>query len=136
MIPQHFVDLAALPLTPNGKLDRKALPPPVQPAADRVDANPPKGPIEELIATVWKEVIGDVHVSRTDNFFDLGGHSLLAIRAIALIKARTGWQPTPRLLILENLQEIAARCAEATPARPRSSDGLLTRLKRLVRTAE
>jgi amino acid adenylation domain-containing protein len=135
MIPQHFVDLAALPLTPNGKLDRKALPPPVRPAGDRVDANPPQGPSEELIAAVWKEVIGDVRVSRTDNFFDLGGHSLLAIRAIALIEERTGWQPPPRLLILENLQEIAARCAEATREKPAPAAGFLTRLKRLIRTA-
>jgi hypothetical protein len=133
MIPQHFVDLAALPLTPNGKVDRKALPSPVRVAGAAAERDPPRGPTEELIAGVWCEVVGIPEVSRADNFFDIGGHSLLAIQAIALIEERTGWRPPPRLLILENLQEIAARCEqERPPPAPQRERGLFARLKGLL----
>jgi amino acid adenylation domain-containing protein len=140
MIPQHFVELSALPLTPNGKLDRKALPSPLSSTAEDVEAaaDPPQGETERLIAAVWGEVLGDPEISRTDNFFELGGHSLLAMKAIALIEERTGWRASPRLLILEQLQEVARKCDTERPrAKPeRPARGFLARLKGLVGDAE
>jgi amino acid adenylation domain-containing protein len=123
MIPQQFVVLEQLPLTPSGKLDRKALPVPASggDGGETQNGGTPETATERAIAEIWQDVIGGgLAVSRSDNFFDLGGHSLLAIRAIARIEERTGWRPTLRLLILENLQEIASRCdaARHPPARP------------------
>jgi hypothetical protein len=133
MIPQHFVDLAELPLTPNGKLDRKALPSPMQTAAQESGKEFPKSETEKAIADVWREVIGNVEVGRMDNFFDLGGHSLLAIQAIVKIERKTGWRPSPRLMILENLKEIAAQCIQAESGPDAVGSGFLSRLKELVR---
>ena len=54
MIPAAYVLLDALPKTPNGKIDRRALPAPGQPGADRtVDFVAPRTPAEELLAGIW-----------------------------------------------------------------------------------
>ena len=41
---------------------------------------PPRNSTEEMIATIWKEVLKIDKVGIYDNFFDLGGNSLLATR--------------------------------------------------------
>jgi AMP-binding enzyme/Phosphopantetheine attachment site/AMP-binding enzyme C-terminal domain len=111
MVPQQFVVLDKIPVTPNGKLDRKSLPPPQQHTAARSGSvEAPQSATEQLLAGIWKDIIGCESISRTDNFFDLGGHSMLVIKAIARIEAKTGWRPSPRLFILETLAEIAAQC--------------------------
>ncbi|MEO0852456.1 MAG: amino acid adenylation domain-containing protein, partial [Cyanobacteria bacterium J06648_11] len=81
MVPSTFVIQDAFPLTPNGKVDRRALPPP---SGDRPELattyTAPCTPTEELLASLWAEVLDVERVGVRDNFFDLGGHSLLAIR--------------------------------------------------------
>lgn len=78
MIPSSFVRLEALPLTPNGKLDYQALPTPERdrPTLDAAYVAP-TSESEQLIATVWREVLRLDTVGVNDNFFDLGGQSLL-----------------------------------------------------------
>ena len=83
MVPAHFVALAALPLSPNGKLDRKALPAPTWDLLATDDYIAPEGELEEVIASVWSEIMGRPRIGRDTSFFDAGGHSLLAIRAVA-----------------------------------------------------
>ncbi len=84
LIPSAFVFLPALPLTANGKVDRAALP---EPAERRpVRGRPPIGPVEELLAGLWEELLGVERVGAEDGFFDLGGHSLLATRLVSRIR--------------------------------------------------
>jgi amino acid adenylation domain-containing protein len=40
----------------------------------------PRTPLEQMVASVWQEVLGMDQVDVDDNFFDLGGHSLLVAR--------------------------------------------------------
>jgi amino acid adenylation domain-containing protein len=84
MVPSAFVTLERLPLTPSGKLDRSALPAPRRPH-DRYVA--PRSAGEELVASVFAELLGLDRVGAEDDFFELGGHSLLGVRAVARLSA-------------------------------------------------
>jgi amino acid adenylation domain-containing protein len=81
MVPQFFVLLAKMPLTSNGKIDRLLLPAPQETSLpERVK---PRGPIEEVVASIWAEVLGLEQIGSTDNFFDIGGQSLKAVQVVA-----------------------------------------------------
>ena len=78
-----------LPLSPTGKVDRRALaaiePRPARAAAGEGSA-PPRGPVEELLAGIWQELLPGCAgraLGRVEDFFALGGHSLLATRVAA-----------------------------------------------------
>lgn len=95
MVPAALVALETFPLTANGKLDRAALPRPAasaeQPGEDVPESEDQlQGPVEQLIAQVWSEVLGSVRIRPTDSFFRLGGHSLLAIKLVARLKQELG----------------------------------------------
>lgn len=85
MVPGAFVLLDALPLTPNGKLDRRSLPAPEGREAT-IGALAPRGPVEEVLAGQWGEVLGVESVGVEEDFFELGGNSLLVTRLIARIR--------------------------------------------------
>ncbi|NUT53962.1 MAG: amino acid adenylation domain-containing protein, partial [Saccharothrix sp.] len=80
MVPSRFVVLDTLPVTPNGKVDRRALrvPDDAVPTAPAASGSP----LEEVVATVWADVLSVPRVGLDDDFFALGGHSLLAVRLI------------------------------------------------------
>ncbi|MHC2831689.1 amino acid adenylation domain-containing protein [Bacillus sp. F9_6S_D1_P_5] len=77
MIPAHFIEMEVMPLTPNGKIDRKILPAPKEQLV-KENVLSPRTPVEELVASIWSEVLGMEHIGIQDSFFELGGHSLLA----------------------------------------------------------
>ena len=87
MTPSAFVVLDKFPLTPNGKINRKALPPPV---AERPESKhgftPPRTPTEEMLAKIWRELLGQSVIGIDDNFFETGGHSLLAMQLMARVR--------------------------------------------------
>ncbi len=87
MIPSAFVMLESLPLTPNGKIDRKALAN-LEQAQSVLDPNvvAPRTGVEEILATIWAEILGLEQVGVYHNFFELGGHSLLATQVISRIQ--------------------------------------------------
>ena len=82
MVPSAFVMLERFPLTPNGKLDWRALPAPGFDAYSSRQYEAPQGKIEEVLATVWSDLLRIARVGRNDDFFELGGHSLLGIKLI------------------------------------------------------
>ena len=88
MVPAAFVTLDALPLTPNGKIDRAHLPAPDTARPDTATTyTAPRTPLEQVLATLWADVLGLDHIGVHDNFFaDAGGHSLLATQLVARIR--------------------------------------------------
>ncbi|AUX42315.1 peptide synthetase [Sorangium cellulosum] len=78
MVPSAIEVLDAMPLTQNRKIDRAALARRRSEAAGASSADAPRTPAEELLAGVFRDVLGVETVRRSDSFFDLGGHSLLA----------------------------------------------------------
>ncbi|KPI17915.1 amino acid adenylation domain protein [Actinobacteria bacterium OV450] len=108
MVPASLVSLSELPLTPNGKVDRVALAQRPAPARDEARLTAPEGPVAELLADIWVEVLGMARVSARDDFFVLGGHSLLVTRVAARVGDRLGL-PVPLSLYFEKtvLQDLA-----------------------------
>ncbi len=88
MVPSAFVTLDSLPLTPNGKVDRKALPEPVVEGSSAYRA--PQTPRQEVLCSLFAEVLGVPRVGIDDSFFDLHGESLMAMRLISSIQASLG----------------------------------------------
>ncbi|GCE15699.1 non-ribosomal peptide synthetase [Tengunoibacter tsumagoiensis] len=90
MLPARLLVLERFPLTSTGKIDRLALTRRPLPALAQLDTlhEAPQGPVEELLAQVWMELLHLPAVGRHDNFFALGGHSLLATQIIARLHAR------------------------------------------------
>ncbi|HEY2738967.1 MAG TPA: condensation domain-containing protein, partial [Thermoanaerobaculia bacterium] len=97
MVPSVFVPLAALPLSPNGKVDRKALPAPVAAREALAGSAAPRNAREELLAEIWRGVLGLDQVGIHDNFFQLGGDSILSIQVVARAR-RAGLLISPRQL--------------------------------------
>jgi amino acid adenylation domain-containing protein/non-ribosomal peptide synthase protein (TIGR01720 family) len=95
MVPATILTLSELPRTASGKLDRKALPEPVRAggagAAGAAGANgAPLLPLEQLVATLWEDLLGVERVGGEHDFFELGGHSLLAMQMASRLRETCG----------------------------------------------
>jgi amino acid adenylation domain-containing protein len=88
MVPSAFVPLDSLPLTPNGKVDRQALPEPVLDGSS--DYRAPQTPRQEILCSLFAQVLGAPRVGIDDSFFDLHGESLMAMRLISSIQESLG----------------------------------------------
>jgi acyl carrier protein len=114
MIPAAFVHLEALPMNPNGKVDRRHLP---EPSFESRSAARPRNELENLLATLWQEILGVADVGPDDDFFELGGHSLLAVKLVQAIRDAFGQE----LELGRARRRADARRAGAAPA-PRRRD--------------
>ncbi|WP_306252748.1 non-ribosomal peptide synthetase [Parvularcula sp. IMCC14364] len=108
MVPQVFVEIAKLPLTGNNKLDRNALPEAVSLRLVETDRVLPRTEREREIAALWQEMLEITDISVTDNFFELGGQSLQVAKMSALLRKMHGYRISPRAVIFETLEQLAA----------------------------
>ena len=83
MVPAQLLRLDAMPLSPSGKLDRRALPEPQWQVREHVE---PQTELEQRIAAIWREVLGQQRIGLRDDFFALGGHSLLATQIVSRVR--------------------------------------------------
>ncbi|QSQ15457.1 non-ribosomal peptide synthetase [Myxococcus landrumensis] len=114
MVPGVFVRLESLPLTPNGKVDRKALPAPDGARAGMTkEYVTPRTPDEEILATVWREVLRVEQVGIHDNFFDLGGSSLSLYQVLTRVRAACAVELTLRELLQAATLADLAKTVEA-----------------------
>jgi amino acid adenylation domain-containing protein/non-ribosomal peptide synthase protein (TIGR01720 family) len=123
MVPGAFVTLPAIPLTPNGKIDRAMLPPPAEDAADDAASREVLSEREEVLAQIWRELLGVKRVGSADSFFDLGGDSIVAIQ-VASRARRHGIALQPRDIFEHPvLSDLAAAGGRVTHASQGESHG-------------
>ena len=119
MIPSAFTPVASLPLTPNGKVDRRALPAPVLAVAVAVEDGRALTAAEELLAGIWRQLLGVERVWAGDDFFALGGHSLVATRLVSRVRSLLGVElPLAAVFEAPTLEELAGRVAALFGALP------------------
>ncbi|HEU4558057.1 MAG TPA: amino acid adenylation domain-containing protein [Longimicrobium sp.] len=123
MVPSAFVAIDAVPLTPNGKVDRAALP---VPDLSGGGADRPLTATEEVLATVWGEILGATEVGPDDSFFELGGHSLLAAQVVGRIRSVLGIDlPLRAVFEAPRLSTLAARLDAARRAGSGADDPII-----------
>ncbi len=133
MVPAVFVPMDTLPLNANGKLDRDALPVPESLRPDLAAAYvAPRTAVEEVLADIWREVLGVERVGVRDSFFELGGHSLLATQVIWRLRSTFRIDlPLRSLFEAVTVEELARSLAEheAEPGRSEKIAEILQRIK-------
>lgn len=115
MVPTTFMRLEQFPRLPNGKIDWRALPAPDLAQIEKAAAFvAPHTSTEELLASLWIEVLGVKQVGRFDDFFFLGGHSLLATQIISRVRSLFRVElPLRALFEAPTLGGLAARIESA-----------------------
>ncbi len=85
MIPKSFTYVEAFELLTSGKVNRKKLPKPVD-AVQTIAKREPEGEIEEIIHSIWMEVLNIESIGTNENFMRIGGNSLNAISITSRLK--------------------------------------------------
>lgn len=120
-LPAHLVPTTLrvydhLPTTPSGKIDRVRIRDEARPAAGAASpaAAPAwRTPTEELVASIWTELLDRPPSTPDDDFFQLGGHSLVAVRVVGRLRRALGVQAQVATLFE---QRTVSRVAQALDA--------------------
>ncbi|AOM39961.1 non-ribosomal peptide synthetase [Xenorhabdus hominickii] len=115
MRPAAIVIVDSFPLSASGKLDRKVFPVISIGKLRQQDFAPAKEGAEQVLAEVWRELLGIKTISRNSHFFNLGGHSLLIIK-MALALRRRGFTADAHILYQNPvLSELAMQLQVCEP---------------------
>ncbi|MEC5271177.1 non-ribosomal peptide synthetase [Caldifermentibacillus hisashii] len=106
MVPSDIVKLDEFPLTPNGKVDLNKLPEPEGQADDKNYAAP-TNEVEEILVSIWENVLNKRKIGINDNFFELGGDSILSIQIIAQAKQKGLSLTAKQLFEHQTIAELA-----------------------------
>ena len=115
MVPSAIMLMNSWPMTPSGKVDRKVLPAPERRGESY---RAPRTPQEEILCSIFVDVLGLERAGIEDNFFDLGGHSLLATRLVSQIRATLGVElPLRALFESPTVAQLAPQLSRAEKVR-------------------
>ncbi len=109
-IPSKYVFVKEMPRTLSEKIDRKALTKLEElKEKDHKIITKPESELEELVASVWGEVLNKEKIGIDENFFEMGGHSIALVRMHNLLCKRLQTKfPIAILLNNSTIREIAA----------------------------
>ncbi|PSL45610.1 non-ribosomal peptide synthase protein (TIGR01720 family)/amino acid adenylation domain-containing protein [Chitinophaga niastensis] len=126
MIPALLIPLEKLPLTANGKIDKKALPDTDAEALLTNEYVAPRNATEQVLATIWQELLGVSRVGIHDNFFELGGDSIITIQVVSHAK-QAGYPLHPRDLFLhQTISGLSALLSSDKNIAVTGEQGMLT----------
>jgi amino acid adenylation domain-containing protein len=96
MVPAEVIFVSSWPKRSSGKIDHDALMKLLaKPAAGSRDRS---GDGEDIVASIWSEVLKVPRVKADDDFFALGGHSILAMQIVTLLRKELSVRVPVRLL--------------------------------------
>jgi amino acid adenylation domain-containing protein len=84
MVPSTFIVLAEMPLTANGKVDKKALPS-ADLSSQIMEYVAPVTQTEQMMQSIWQQLLDCQQLSITVNFFAAGGHSLMIMALLSKV---------------------------------------------------
>jgi amino acid adenylation domain-containing protein/non-ribosomal peptide synthase protein (TIGR01720 family) len=128
MVPTAIVMLPSIPVTSNGKVDRRSLP---QPDFQSPHQRGPRNPREELLCSLFSDLLGVQRVDIDGSFFAMGGDSITAIQLVARAR-QAGWVLTPRQ-VFEG-KTVAALASEIQPAASTAIEALVAATGKLPAT--
>jgi amino acid adenylation domain-containing protein len=110
-VPRRMIFVREIPKSATGKVQRVGLAQRLGVTAPGVrEFVAPRTATEELLAGIWKQVLGLDQVGVYDDFFALGGHSLLAMQVIAWLRTTLDVEVSPGALFeaptVANLAEV------------------------------
>ena len=89
-VPRQIREVDRIPTGATGKLQRRGLAEALGIIAEvpviSGDRTPPRTPVEEIVASVWRDTLRRDVPGIRENFFALGGDSILATRVVARIR--------------------------------------------------
>jgi len=113
MVPAAYVFMERFPVTASGKIYHRAFPKPQESDLGGAEKVQPRTAAEELLATLWKDILKVKNVGATDNFFDLGGHSLLATQLVSRVRDAFGVElPLRQIFETPILSDLALKIEE------------------------
>jgi hypothetical protein len=95
----------------------------------------PRNEVEQVIATIWGELVDVERIGVHDNFFQVGGHSLLAMQVITRLTAVFQVEVPVRALFEEPTVAGLAECIAGLERRPGQASQI-ARIWQHVRTGE
>ncbi|KAA0024935.1 non-ribosomal peptide synthetase [Antrihabitans cavernicola] len=110
MVPTSITTVDELPQTDSGKVDVAAL---SEPATAVAEYRAPTRSTEEVVASVFAEVLRLERVGADDDFFELGGNSLIATHLLARLSTALDARIPTRTVFENSTVAALARAAEA-----------------------
>ncbi len=129
MRPSRFHFLREMPLTSNGKIDRRRLAQGAfTPAPAKAAYRPPRNPQEEILASIWAQVLDAPDVGIDDNFFSLGGDSMRSLQVRYQAAERGVHFELQDLFEAPTIRGLLTRLSSDTraPAQPPQPFGLIS----------
>lgn len=99
MIPGFIIQVESLPLNNNGKVDEMQLATYLN-KTSVCEKIPPSNKLEEMLLSVWKEVLNVNEIGINESFISLGGDSIKAMRVVAKL-SELGYHLEIKELILK-----------------------------------
>jgi len=131
-VPRQIVIVDEIPKGPTGKIQRVGLA--TKLAGDLARARErtcaaPNTPMEQQLASLWKEILGVNRVGVCDSFYTLGGDSLAMATMMAEVQARFGIDiPIDAFLTEPTIQTVASLIQER-PSEATSNQRTATRVE-------